>query len=81
MRGHWDHCWPLGSPLLVIFAGMFAYSNSFHGPFIFDDDAAIEKNPQICSLNPLKYSALGPTAVAGRPAVIFTLAVDYAICG
>jgi protein O-mannosyl-transferase len=72
-RGHW------AAPLLVIFLGTVAYSNSLHGPFIFDDAAAIEKNPQICSLNPFKYPSPGPTAVAGRPAVIFTLAVDYAI--
>jgi hypothetical protein len=72
-RGRW------AAPLLVIFIGAVAYSNSLHGPFIFDDSAAIVKNPQICSLNPFKYQSLGPTAVAGRPAVIFTLAVDYAI--
>ena len=58
---------------------MIAYSNSLHGPFILDDAVSIAKNPQICSLNPFKYQSLGPTAVAGRPVVIFTLAVDYAI--
>jgi protein O-mannosyl-transferase len=72
-RGRW------AAPLLVIFMGAVAYSNSVHGPFIFDDAAAITKNPQICSLNPFKYESPGSTAVAGRPAVIFTLAVDYAI--
>ena len=72
-RGRWL------APALVVFAGVVAYSNSFHGPFIFDDIAAIVKNPQICSLNPFKYQSPGPTAVAGRPVLIFTFAADYAI--
>jgi tetratricopeptide (TPR) repeat protein len=68
-----------GAPLLVMFVAIVAYSNSLHGPFVLDDAGSIAKNPQICSLNPFKYQSPGPTAVAGRPAVIFTLAVDYAI--
>jgi protein O-mannosyl-transferase len=74
-RGRWL------AQIFVIFAGAVAYSNSFHGPFIFDDAISIAKNPQIYSLNPFKYPSLGPSAVAGRPALIFTLALDYAIGG
>jgi len=67
------------TPLLVICVGAIAYSNSLGGPFIFDDMTAIERNPQICSLNPFKYPSPGPTAIAGRPVVIFSFAANYAI--
>jgi tetratricopeptide (TPR) repeat protein len=67
------------APLLVICIGAIAYSNSLGGPFIFDDTAAIVRNPQICSLNPFKYPSPGPTAIAGRPVVIFSFAASYAI--
>jgi len=69
------------APLLVICIGAIAYCNSLGGPFIFDDVAAIVRNPQICSLNPFKYPSPGPTAIAGRPAVIFSFAANYAIGG
>ena len=72
-RGHWL------APLFVVFAGAVVYSNSFHAPFFFDDTTAIVKNPQICSLNPFKFPPLGPTTVTGRPVLIFTFAVNYAI--
>jgi protein O-mannosyl-transferase len=67
------------APLIVILIGVIAYSNSFSGPFIFDDMAAIEKNPQIRSLIPYKLPSDGPTAISGRPVVIFSFAVNYAI--
>jgi tetratricopeptide (TPR) repeat protein len=67
------------APLLVICIGVIAYSNSLEGPFIFDDMAAIVRNPQICSLNPFKFPSPGPTAIAGRPVVIFSFAANYAI--
>ena len=59
-RGRW------AAPLLVIFTGAIAYSNSLHGPFIFDDIAAIVRNPQIRSLNPYKYHADGTYHLAGQ---------------
>jgi protein O-mannosyl-transferase len=71
-RGRW------AAPLLVVILGIIAYSNSFHGPFVFDDMAAIVKNPQICSLNPFKYPPAGPSTIAGRPVVIFSFAANYA---
>ena len=67
------------APLLVIFIGVLAYSNSFTGPFIFDDTVAIQRNPQIRSLIPYKLPSDGPTAISGRPVVIFSFAVNYAI--
>jgi protein O-mannosyl-transferase len=67
------------APLLIVLVGAVAYSNSLHGPFIFDDIGGITKNPQIVSLNPFKYPSWGPTTIAGRPVAIFTFSVDYAI--
>jgi protein O-mannosyl-transferase len=67
------------APLLVIFIGVLAYSNSFTGPFIYDDTAAISRNPQIRSLIPYRFLSDGPTAIAGRPVVIFSFALNYAI--
>jgi cytochrome c-type biogenesis protein CcmH/NrfG len=63
----------------VILVSIVTYSNSFSGPFVFDDAAAIQQNPQIRSLIPYKFPSDGPTAIAGRPVVIFTFAIDYAI--
>lgn len=74
-RGRW------AAPLLVIFTGAIAYSNSLQGPFIFDDIAAIVRNPQIRSLNPYKYHADGPTTLSGRPILAFSFAADYAFGG
>jgi len=70
-------------PLLLILAGCIAYFNSFGGPFIFDDISAIVENPNIRSLLPLGRAMTGPprSAVAGRPMVSLTLAVNYALCG
>jgi len=67
------------APLLVIFIGALAYSNSFTGPFIFDDTVSIQRNPQIRSLIPYKLASDGPTAISGRPVVIFSFALNYAI--
>ena len=67
------------APLLVIFIGALAYSNSFTGPFIFDDIASIQRNPQIRSLIPYKLPSDGQTTIAGRPVVAFSFAINYAI--
>ncbi len=67
------------APLLVILIGGLAYSNSFTGPFIFDDTISIQRNPQIRSLIPFKLPSDGPTAISGRPVAIFSFAINYAI--
>lgn len=72
-RGRW------AAPLLVLVLGAIAYSNSLEGPFVFDDIAAIVKNPQVRSLNPFKYPPVGPSTIAGRPVLIFSFAANYAI--
>ena len=60
-----------------------AYSNSFHGPFIYDDKPAIFANPSIASLwpitRPLSPPSAGGTTVGGRPLLNLSLAFNYAI--
>ncbi|HXC01197.1 MAG TPA: tetratricopeptide repeat protein [Opitutaceae bacterium] len=67
-------------------AALAAYSNSFSGPFIFDDVPGIKENLSIHHL----WQALTPPhetrrdnglPVAGRPAVNLSLAVNYAFGG
>ncbi|MGA2605015.1 MAG: hypothetical protein ABSG14_12375, partial [Verrucomicrobiia bacterium] len=58
-------------PLLVIAAGLWAYHNSFQGPFIFDDVTSIPGNPHIRHLWPIREAMSAPpySAVNGRPVV------------
>ena len=69
---------------LIVLAGLAAYSDSFHGPFVFDDIRSILQNPTIRHLNP-PWDALQPpgngATVEGRPIVNLSLAVNYAISG
>jgi tetratricopeptide (TPR) repeat protein len=71
---------PWLAPLLVVGAGIVAYANSLHGPFIFDDLESIPRNPSIRHLWP-PWNVLSPPVnrtVAGRPLVNLTLAINYA---
>jgi Flp pilus assembly protein TadD len=70
-------------PLLIIIAGVWAYHNSFQGPFIFDDVHSIPENAHIRHLWPLRNALSAPhyCAVSGRPMVCLTLAVNYALGG
>jgi len=76
-RGHW---WRIA---IVIVAGILTYANSLSGPFILDDQSTIVDNRQIREWwSP--SSVLVPesdTAIAGRPIVNLTFAVNYAIGG
>ncbi len=65
-------------PLLVICAGVYAYHNSLHGPFIFDDLPAISNNPTIRQLWSLRSIMSPPPGLIGRPIVSLSLAVNYA---
>jgi tetratricopeptide (TPR) repeat protein len=69
--------------MMIVAAGILAYSNSFSGLFILDDDDAIATNPHIRQLWPLSESLKAPaqSTVAGRPVVSFSLAVNYALGG
>ena len=70
---------------LLVSAGVIAYANSFHGPFIFDDYPSIETNATIRHLWPLTAVVLPsretPTPLAGRPLANLTFAINYAVGG
>jgi tetratricopeptide (TPR) repeat protein len=78
---------PLAAPacfLLIIGAALAAYHNSFSGPFVFDDIAAIVDNPSIRHLWPITRVMAPPLSSAGangRPMVNLSLAVNYALGG
>ena len=71
-------------PLLIIAAGIGAYHNSLHGPFIFDD-CSFAENPAIRHLWPLWQVLMGPhqagMTVQGRPVISLSFAINYAING
>jgi len=73
----------IGLPVLLVVIGAAAYSNSFNGPFIFDDDYSIVDNPYILHLWPLSKAMSAPpqATVAGRPIASLSLAMNYAISG
>src|SRR5579885_1581758 len=69
--------------VLLVLAGLATYLNSFAGPFIFDDELWITKNPSIHQLWPIG-SVLWPPSGAiycGRPVLNLSLAVNYAWSG
>jgi protein O-mannosyl-transferase len=67
--------------LVFIAVGVAAWSNSFSGPFVFDDRPAILANPTLEDF----VAALAPPSdggtVAGRPLVNLSLALNRAISG
>ncbi|MCE0497490.1 MAG: tetratricopeptide repeat protein [Methylacidiphilales bacterium] len=76
-----------GSPLwiigLIVLVILLVYSNSFTGPFLFDDDQAIMKNYSIEHLWP-PWAPLDPPCfltVGGRPLLNLSFAINYAING
>jgi len=69
--------------VLIIAVGVWAYHNSFQGPFIFDDVPSILDNPHIRHLWPIwdAMSRHTESAVSGRPVVCLTLTLNYAFDG
>jgi Tfp pilus assembly protein PilF len=72
-------------PLVLVFAGLLAYHNSFTGTFIDDDFRAIRDNATIRHLWPI-WECLSPPrhhwlTVEGRPLINLSLAVSYALSG
>ncbi|HUI05468.1 MAG TPA: tetratricopeptide repeat protein [Verrucomicrobiae bacterium] len=63
-------------PLVVVAAGLLAYSNSFRDAFFIDDGAWIEGNPRVHHLS--LVNAVGGTS---RPVVQLSLALNYAMGG
>jgi len=72
----------IGLPIVLIILGAAAYSNSFSGAFILDDEESILGNPYIVRLWPMSWlSAMPKSTVAGRPIASLSLAVNYAVSG
>ncbi|MBN1510897.1 MAG: tetratricopeptide repeat protein [Phycisphaerae bacterium] len=71
----------VGLGLVIVAGGVGAYAGSLGGPFIFDDIGSVPENPCIRSLWPPEYLWKTPAeeAVAGRPVVSLTLAINFAI--
>lgn len=70
--------------ILIIVTACVAYWDSLSGPFIFDDEAAILRNPSIRSLEPPWRPLLPPcdgSAVDRRPITNLSLALNYAVGG
>jgi protein O-mannosyl-transferase len=72
---------PLWMPVLLIVAGLASYGATIDLPFVFDDHTAIIDNANIRQLWPLTVSAGAPvqSAMAGRPVVALSLALNYAV--
>ena len=70
-------------PLVIVLAALAGYWNSFGGAFVFDDTSSIRDNPNIRQLWPLWQAATSAPniAVAGRPTVSLSLAINYAFWG
>ena len=68
---------------LLVLAVTAAYGNSFHGPFIFDDNPSIVENGSIRHLWSGQVLTAPPEAltVVGRPVVNLSLAINYALGG
>ncbi len=70
-----------GAALAVL--TLLAYSTSFHGAFVFDDQSSILENASIRSLWPLGPVLFPPpdAGICGRPFANLTMALDYAVSG
>jgi protein O-mannosyl-transferase len=69
---------------LIALAVIAAYANSFHGEFIYDDDASIPNNPTIRRLWQIGKVLSPPPngeTVSERPLLNLTFAVNYALHG
>jgi tetratricopeptide (TPR) repeat protein len=66
---------------VLAIAVITAFAPALRAPFLFDDVDAIPRNPTIENVFPLSVSLSPPprTAVAGRPIVNLSLAIDRAI--
>lgn len=68
--------------LTIFIALLFAYSNSFQTPFIFDDLKSIPENPFLRDLSQsLFQSPQEGETVSSRPLVHFSFALNYAWSG
>ncbi|MHB8108797.1 MAG: tetratricopeptide repeat protein [Syntrophorhabdaceae bacterium] len=65
---------------LIFLIGLVVYSNTFAGPFLFDDNASIYKNIEVNSGYYTKASVLGILA-SSRPVGQLTFAFNHAVHG
>ncbi|MGE5360884.1 MAG: tetratricopeptide repeat protein [Bacteroidales bacterium] len=67
--------------LVLVVAALVAYSTSFNGVFVFDDQFAIVRNPNIRRLWPLTEAMSSPpeSPVSTRPVMSLSLAISYAL--
>ena len=74
--------WTLLACAAILAGGVAAWSNSFNGPFIFDDIYAIRDNPTLRHF-PAWANFVPPHAspISRRPVVNLTFALNYAIGG
>jgi tetratricopeptide (TPR) repeat protein len=65
----------------LVLAAVAVYSNSFGGPFIFDDLDSIPQNPTIRHLSTALSPPGGGVTVTSRPVLNLSFALNYAISG
>jgi protein O-mannosyl-transferase len=64
---------------VLVLAGLVAFSAGLNAPFVFDDHESILRNPYVGRFWPI--DAPPQSAVAGRPAVAWSLAISHAMAG
>lgn len=69
------------TPLVLGLAVFAVYANALHGPFVFDDAPAIERNASIRSLALAWQPPADGSPVTGRPLLNASFAVNYAFAG
>ena len=67
----------------LVLCGVIVFANGLGGPFVIDDETAIESNMRIRHLLPLSEALSPPreTPVAGRPLINLSFALNYAVSG
>ena len=70
-------------PLLLVAAGIVCYAAAIDLPFVFDDHTAIVENTNMRQLWPPAVALGAPiqSAIAGRPVIALSLALNYASGG
>jgi tetratricopeptide (TPR) repeat protein len=67
----------LPAVLLILLAGIIAYSNTFHVPFVLDDAKSITQNPVIRNLTNFYPNGTGYEFVPNRSFAYLTFALNY----
>lgn len=70
-------------PVLLVTTVFLVYGNVYDAPFVYDDQNAIEENPNISRIWPAwhRVSPYPGATTAGRPLLHFSFAVNHAISG